>query len=58
VWKLSQDIAQWTKACETVYESLDAHRAEAAGLKYELDAANAEVTALKEEVSNVLYNVR
>lgn len=58
VWKQLQDISEWQNACQTVYSSLDQHRAEAARLKLELDVANAELATLKVCISsNLLHPV-
>ena len=47
VHKQAQDLAQWQHACDSVYASLDEHRAEAARLKQQLGEMEAELTILR-----------
>jgi hypothetical protein len=47
-WKQSQNMSEWKITCQTANSSFDKHRDEEARLKLELEAANAELAALKE----------
>lgn len=45
--KLKEDIDQWRKTCEMVYESLNEHRAEASRLREELQEVTSELGMTK-----------